>query len=245
MQAYYTSAQQMSPFTPLVPPKIIPGGIGSINYSIYASPDAAAGRGPNNTRVLGDVNPGQANQQRQFVILVQWNVPAIRFAANILRMYDLVTRVVMVPANRVVILYNNPTPAALGPIIGPIVDDPNGLLPPAMAGGPLGTNSRLARCCRPTAVSPATYVGPVLPVTIGNIGPGSTVSQEPVEHENDIFGSTVQLAARLCFHAEPDQIRVSNVVAELCMGKGLTFRPLGEVSLKGFGQPVRIHAVEC
>src|SRR2546421_1339573 len=67
---------------------------------------------------------------------------------------------------------------------------------------------------------------------------------EPVERDNDIFGSTVQLAARLCSHAEPDQILVSNVVAELCIGKGLLFRPLGEVSLKGFDRPVHVHAVE-
>jgi class 3 adenylate cyclase len=67
---------------------------------------------------------------------------------------------------------------------------------------------------------------------------------EPVEHNNDIFGSTVQLAARLCAQAEPAQILVSNVVAELCVGKGLTFRALGEVSLKGFERPVRVHAVE-
>jgi class 3 adenylate cyclase len=67
---------------------------------------------------------------------------------------------------------------------------------------------------------------------------------EPVERDNDIFGSTVQLAARLCSHAEPDQILVSNVVAELCIGKGLMFRALGEVPLKGFDRPVRIHAVE-
>ncbi len=67
---------------------------------------------------------------------------------------------------------------------------------------------------------------------------------EPVERGNDIFGSTVQLASRLCSHAEPEQILVSNVVAELCIGKGLTFRALGEVSLKGFDRPVRVHAVE-
>ena len=67
---------------------------------------------------------------------------------------------------------------------------------------------------------------------------------EPVERENDIFGSTVQLAARLCSHAQPDQILVSNVVAELCIGKGLMFRALGEVSLKGFDRPVHVHAVE-
>ena len=67
---------------------------------------------------------------------------------------------------------------------------------------------------------------------------------EPVEHHHDLFGCTVQLAARLCSHAQPKQILVSNVVAELCMGKGLTFRALGEVPLKGFDHPVQVHAVE-
>ena len=67
---------------------------------------------------------------------------------------------------------------------------------------------------------------------------------EPVEHANDIFGSTVQLAARLCAHAAPGQILVSNVVAELCLGKRLSFQSLGRVSLKGFAHPVNVHAVE-
>ncbi|HVN34102.1 MAG TPA: nickel-binding protein [Casimicrobiaceae bacterium] len=67
---------------------------------------------------------------------------------------------------------------------------------------------------------------------------------EPVEDHHDLFGSTVQLAARLCAHAQPEQSLVSNVVAELCIGKGLAFEDLGEVSLKGFGQPVRVHAIQ-
>jgi len=67
---------------------------------------------------------------------------------------------------------------------------------------------------------------------------------EPVEKHRDLFGSTVQLAARLCSHAEPEQILVSNVVVELCMGKGMPFEDLGEVSLRGFDRPVRIHAVK-
>src|ERR1051326_4967749 len=65
---------------------------------------------------------------------------------------------------------------------------------------------------------------------------------EPVEEHNDLFGSTVQLAARLCAHAQPEQILVSSAIAELCIGKGLSFADLGEVTLKGFGQPVRAHA---
>jgi class 3 adenylate cyclase len=65
---------------------------------------------------------------------------------------------------------------------------------------------------------------------------------EPVEQHDDLFGSTVQLASRLCAHAQPEQILVSNAIAELCLGKGLQFEDLGEVTLKGFGYPVRAHA---
>ena len=67
---------------------------------------------------------------------------------------------------------------------------------------------------------------------------------EPVEQHNDLFGSTVQLACRLCAHAAPEQIVVSNAIAELCVGKGLRFEELGEVVLKGFDRPVRAHAVK-
>ena len=65
---------------------------------------------------------------------------------------------------------------------------------------------------------------------------------EPVEQNDDLFGSTVQLAARLCAQAQPEQILVSNAIPDLCIGKGLVFEELGEVVLKGFGQPVRAHA---
>src|SRR5207237_2029555 len=47
---------------------------------------------------------------------------------------------------------------------------------------------------------------------------------EPVEHHDDLFGSTVPLAARLSSHSEPEEILVSNVVAELCQGKVLPFQ---------------------
>jgi class 3 adenylate cyclase len=67
---------------------------------------------------------------------------------------------------------------------------------------------------------------------------------EPVERDHDLFGATVQLAARLCSHAQPEQILVSNVVAELCLGKGLSFKELGNVFLKGFSRPIRVHVVE-
>jgi class 3 adenylate cyclase len=66
---------------------------------------------------------------------------------------------------------------------------------------------------------------------------------EPVEQRNDLFGSTVQLAARLCAHAQPGQVLVSNAIAELCLGKAIQFEDVGHVELKGFGSPVHVQAV--
>ena len=81
------------------------------------------------------------------------------------------------------------------------------------------------------------HPNPPLRVRIG------VAAGEPIEHHNDLFGSTVQLAARLCAHAEPEQILVSNTVAELCVGKSLPLRDVGAVALKGFDQPVRAHCI--
>lgn len=67
---------------------------------------------------------------------------------------------------------------------------------------------------------------------------------EPVEDADDLFGCSVQLAARLCAKAEPGQILVSDVVAGLCIGKGLKFTEKGECELKGFDRPIETHAVE-
>ena len=67
---------------------------------------------------------------------------------------------------------------------------------------------------------------------------------EPVEDAEDLFGCSVQLAARLCAKAEPGQILVSDVVAGLCIGKGLKFTEIGHCELKGFDNPVETHAVE-
>jgi class 3 adenylate cyclase len=77
------------------------------------------------------------------------------------------------------------------------------------------------------------------PVTV-RIG---AAAGEPVEANRDLFGSTVQLASRLCRHADPKQTLVSNVIVELCIGKGLAFRDLGEITVKGFDHPVHVHAV--
>jgi len=60
---------------------------------------------------------------------------------------------------------------------------------------------------------------------------------EPVEHGGDLFGSTVNLAARLCAHADAGHILVSNAVRELALGKQLPLREPHTVALKGFHEP--------
>ena len=64
---------------------------------------------------------------------------------------------------------------------------------------------------------------------------------EPVAEEEDLFGTAVQLAARVCAKAEPGQVLVSNVVRELAAGKGFLFSDCGDVVLRGFEDPVRLY----
>jgi class 3 adenylate cyclase len=66
---------------------------------------------------------------------------------------------------------------------------------------------------------------------------------EPVAEENDLFGSSVQMAARVCAEAAGGQVLVTNVVRELAAGKGFLFSETGVVALKGFDDPVRLFEV--
>jgi len=66
---------------------------------------------------------------------------------------------------------------------------------------------------------------------------------EPVTEDGDLFGTAVQMAARLCAKAAPGEILVSSVVRELCRGRALTFEPRGQLDLKGFADPVDAYTV--
>jgi class 3 adenylate cyclase len=66
---------------------------------------------------------------------------------------------------------------------------------------------------------------------------------EPVAEDQDLFGTAVQLAARVCAHAEPGTILASNVVRELSAGKPFLFSDQGDVVLRGFEDPVRLYEV--
>jgi class 3 adenylate cyclase len=67
-------------------------------------------------------------------------------------------------------------------------------------------------------------------------------SGEPVEDSNDLFGTTVQLAARLCAEAAADQILVSDTVRREHADAAL-FKAAEQRQLKGFAAPVGV--AEC
>lgn len=66
---------------------------------------------------------------------------------------------------------------------------------------------------------------------------------EPIERDNDFFGSTVNLAARLCNAANPGAVLVTNGIAELCLGKGMRFANLQSAVLKGFDEEISTREV--
>jgi class 3 adenylate cyclase len=66
---------------------------------------------------------------------------------------------------------------------------------------------------------------------------------EPIAEEEDLFGTAVQLAARICAQAESGEILAPIVVRELAAGKGFLFADRGDMVLRGFEDPVRLYEV--
>lgn len=66
---------------------------------------------------------------------------------------------------------------------------------------------------------------------------------EPVSQHKDLFGAVVNLASRICNHADAGQILVSSAVRELSVGKPISFTDRGPIALRGFDDPVRLFEV--
>lgn len=67
---------------------------------------------------------------------------------------------------------------------------------------------------------------------------------EPVEHHNDLFGATVQLAARLCAAAAPDEVLIHDTVIGVIADTGLPVIERDPVTLKGFDLPQRVAVLD-
>ena len=64
---------------------------------------------------------------------------------------------------------------------------------------------------------------------------------EPIVEDDDLFGTTVQLAARIVDKAANYQIFVSETVKGICQGKAIQFQNRGTREMKGFKEPIAIY----
>jgi len=68
-------------------------------------------------------------------------------------------------------------------------------------------------------------------------------SGEPIAEDNGLFGTVVQLSARIVDKASADQIYVSEIVRGFCAGKSYNFKNLGGFPMKGFGDDITLFEV--
>ena len=81
-----------------------------------------------------------------------------------------------------------------------------------------------------------------LNVRIG-LNAGEPIAEDDPGGRGDLFGTAVNMAARVAAKADGGETLVSNVVRELVAGKGFLFADRGEFVAKGFENPVRLYEV--
>ena len=66
---------------------------------------------------------------------------------------------------------------------------------------------------------------------------------EPIVEDNDLFGTVVQMAARIVDKAKADQIFVSDIIRGICVGKSYNFINRGGFTMKGFDEDPTLYEV--
>jgi class 3 adenylate cyclase len=79
-------------------------------------------------------------------------------------------------------------------------------------------------------------------VRIG-LNAGEPIAEDDPEGRADLFGTAVNMAARIAAKADGGEVLASNVVRELVAGKGFLFNDRGDTELRGFEDPVRLYEV--
>ena len=85
-------------------------------------------------------------------------------------------------------------------------------------------------------IATANAANPNLPLSV-KIGINAG---EPIVEDNDLFGTTVQLSARIVDKAAAGQVLVSDTVRGICQGKGFNFVNRGAREMKGFADPITL-----
>ena len=72
---------------------------------------------------------------------------------------------------------------------------------------------------------------------------GEPIAEDDPDGRSDLFGTAVNLAARIAGEAEGGEVLASDVVRQLVAGKRFLFADRGETALRGFEDPVRLYEV--
>ena len=86
---------------------------------------------------------------------------------------------------------------------------------------------------------PACRSEPRIPLTRTGLNHGPVLRRG-----NDLFGSTVNIAARIAALASPGQLLATQPVADIAAGTGIVVRDIGKVALRSIADHVPLFAVE-
>lgn len=86
---------------------------------------------------------------------------------------------------------------------------------------------------------PACRAEPRIPLTRTGLNHGPVLRRS-----HDLFGSTVNVAARIAALAAPGQMLATRPVADVAAASGIAVRDIGEVALRSIAEPTPLHAIE-
>jgi adenylate cyclase len=86
---------------------------------------------------------------------------------------------------------------------------------------------------------PACRSEPRIPLTRTGLNHGPVLRRS-----NDLFGSTVNVAARIAALASPGQLLATQAVADVAAASGIVTRDIGKVALRSIAEHVPLHAIE-
>ena len=86
---------------------------------------------------------------------------------------------------------------------------------------------------------PACRSEPRIPLTRTGLNHGPVLRRS-----SDLFGSTVNIAARIAAFASPGQMLATQPVANIAADSGIVARDMGKVALRSIADPVPIYAIE-
>src|SRR5438552_5503266 len=86
---------------------------------------------------------------------------------------------------------------------------------------------------------PACRSEPRIPLTRTGLNHGPVLRRS-----NDLFGSTVNIAARIAAFASPGQLLATQVVANIAAESGIVARDMGKVALRSIADQMSLYSIE-